>query len=66
MKTIINIGTDRGNIKNIVFDKEFKDITSKECYAIAREAYPNCVLIGWADVTLKENKNENNSIINNS
>lgn len=38
-KTIINIGTDRGNICGVEIDKAFKEITYQDISKVAKERF---------------------------
>ena len=53
MKTVINIGTNRGNLVNVTFDKPFQEIKYDDVYDKAREKYPEGLILihGWVDVT---------------
>jgi len=46
-KTIINIGTNKGNIQGAEFNKPFGDITSSEVQEVADLHYDDCEVMGW-------------------
>ena len=55
MKTIVNIGTNKGNIVGIEFNKAFDDIVVREILDVVYEKFGYEVrLQGWADVTPKQ------------
>ena len=56
MKTVINIGTNRGNLVNVTFDKPFQEIRYHDVFDKAREKYPKGLLLigGWVDVTQQQ------------
>ena len=61
MKTIINIGTDKGNITGVEIDKPFADITYKDIKAIIEDIkgvgwLTHNRVQGWANVTPKKKK----------
>jgi hypothetical protein len=53
MKTIINIGTNKGNITKVELDKPFDKITYQDVCNIVNTRFGtgNCVVIGWCNVT---------------
>lgn len=56
MKTIVNIGTSRGNIRGVEFDKPFEEITGRDVLIAAMKKFPKALrisIIGWVNMTPK-------------
>lgn len=52
MKTKINIGTSKGNIVGVEFDKPFSEINAQDIYVKAYKKFGKNVFVeGWCDVT---------------
>jgi len=53
MKTLINIGTNQGNLQEVEVNKPFEDIKYREVFDIARKKFPegNLLIHGWVDVS---------------
>lgn len=49
-KTVVNIGTSKGNVTGVMFEKAFEDIKFEDVSEVvrAKEGFENAIIQGWA------------------